>query len=142
MNTPPSDDLQPSTLTTGNGGNRGRSVWVSVAYALLIVFALSLGVVTWGAYRVYRMIADLPDRIVFDMDDAAFQESFREAFVDSTKMALRDGEKPQRLEIMRFLEESGPAAKDFLNSLEEAACDEDPEIVAAAESAIAAIQAE
>lgn len=113
-----------------------RSLFAPIAYGLLIAFFLAFGLAAWGTYRVALFLKELPNRIVIDIDEQVAQQFFTE----STIFAMREGEKPQRLEIINYLETVGPDAEAFLEALDEASTDPDAEIAAAARAAIEAIR--
>jgi hypothetical protein len=106
-----------------------------IACGLLAAYLASLAVAGWGSYRVIEAFAEQARR--FDNE----AQDFRRAFIESTTMALREGPKSQRLEIIRYLGASGSQTAVFLDALREACDDDDPEIAAAARNAVAALNA-
>ncbi|TWU48533.1 hypothetical protein Poly51_44330 [Rubripirellula tenax] len=110
--------------------SRSKSPWL-----LLAVFAILSGASLWTLVQASRFLQRASSRAT-----PSVPWTDESAFYDSTRRALRDGPKSQRLDIIRHLGDQGSAAEPFLTDLEAAAGDEDSEIAAAASIAVGRIR--
>ena len=111
--------------------SRSENTTSLFAVALLIGFAFLVVAALSSLHHAYRFMEQ--ESIQPSIETADWNE--KSAFDDSTRYALSNGPKSQRLDIILHLEDQGRESKMFLNHLRALVNDSDPDIAKAAKNA-------
>ena len=104
--------------------------WIKVLAITGVFLAISLSLMAVGGLLLLRNVAA---RIT--IDPQAVSDVVREAVV----ITLSDGMADQRVELLNHLAAMGPAAQEFLPSIQQCADDPNPHVRTAARAALTSI---